>query len=394
MGSYDGAEVCELIGSHILSVLKRLTKVDDVGLYRDDGLILLRNLTGRNIELLRKEITKSMKDFGFSIEITANIKQADFLDVTFDLATGTYRPYKKPNDKILYVHVASNHPPNILKQIPESISKRLSRNSSNKEIFNNYKEDYETAIRKSGYKEPLKYIDNTVNTRRKNRSRQIIWFNPPYSKGVSTNVAKQFLELLDKHFPSNNKLNRIFNRNTVKVSYSCTENVAQIITGHNKNKLKPKADEEKRKSCSCHKKDECPLNGNCVVRDVVYQCKVSADNTPDKTYIGLATGFWKERYANHLKSFRHSKYAKDTRLSTHLWKLKGTNNQMPKLRWSVMKKSSPYSNISKRCMICLNEKLAIIQFEDHANLINKRNEAISKCLHQDKYLLKNYKSKD
>ena len=141
MGSYDGAEVCELIGSHIISVLKRLTKIDDVGLYRDDGLILLRNLTGRNIELLRKEITKSMKDFGFSIEITANIKQADFLDVTFDLATGTYRPYKKPNDKILYVHVASNHPPNILKQIPESISKRLSRNSSNKEIFNNYKED-------------------------------------------------------------------------------------------------------------------------------------------------------------------------------------------------------------------------------------------------------------
>ena len=74
----------------------------------------------------------------------------------------TYRPYKKPNDKILYVHLASNHPPNILKQIPESISKRLSRNSSSKEIFNNYKEDYETAIRKSGYKEPLKYIDNTV----------------------------------------------------------------------------------------------------------------------------------------------------------------------------------------------------------------------------------------
>ena len=111
-------------------------------------------------------------------------------------------------------------------------------------------------------------------------------------------------------------------------------------------------------------------------------------------YIGLATGFWKERYANHLKSFRHSKYSKDTRLSTHLWKLKGTDNQMPKLQWSVMKKSSPYSNISKRCMICLNEKLAIIQFEDHANLINKRNEAISKCLHQDKYLLKNYKSKD
>ena len=102
------------------------------------------------------------------------------------------------------------------------------------------------------------------------------------------------------------------------------------------------------------------MNGNCVVRDVVSQCKVSADNTPDKICTGLATGFWKERYANHVKSFRHSKYSRDTRLSTYLWKLKDTDNQMPKLQWSVMKKSSAYSNISKRCMICLNEKLAII----------------------------------
>ena len=258
-----------------------------------------------------------MKSFGFSIEITASIKVANFLDVTFDLANEIYSPYKKPNDNILYVHTSSNHPPNILKQIPDAVSKRLSRNSSSEEIFNQHKDEYVAAIKSSGYKESLKFTANMENTQRRNRSRKIIWFNPPFSKGVSTNVAQQFLGLLDKHFPRENPLHRIFNRNTVKVSYSCTENVAQIITGHNKNILKAKP-QDNVNPCNCRKKDECPLNGNCVVKDVVYQCQVSAGNTPSKTYIGLSAGLWKERYANHIKSFRHEKYSKDTRLSTYI----------------------------------------------------------------------------
>ena len=57
---------------------------------------------------------------------------------------------------------------------------------------------------------------------KRNRSRNIIWFNPPFNKNVSTNVAKQFLNLIDEHFPKSNKLHAIFNRNAVKVSYSCT----------------------------------------------------------------------------------------------------------------------------------------------------------------------------
>ena len=65
--------------------------------------------------------------------------------------------------------------------------------------------------------------------------RNIKWFNPPFSQTVSTNVGKRFLNLLDKHFPPNNQLHKIFNRNTVKVSYSCTPNVGSIIKSHNKN---------------------------------------------------------------------------------------------------------------------------------------------------------------
>ena len=43
-----------------------------------------------------------------------------------------------------------------------------------------------------------------------------------------------FLQVIDTHFPPANKLHKIFNRDTVKVSYSCTQNISQIIKGHNK----------------------------------------------------------------------------------------------------------------------------------------------------------------
>ena len=56
-----------------------------------------------------------------------------------NLQNGTYRPYSKPNDKLLYIHSSSNHPPKIIKQLPNSISEKLSKNSSNQEILNTAK---------------------------------------------------------------------------------------------------------------------------------------------------------------------------------------------------------------------------------------------------------------
>ena len=66
------------------------------------------------------------------------------------------------------------------------------------------------------------------NARRK-RQRKFIWFNSQFNLDVSTNVAKIFLNLREKHFPHLSKLHKIFNKNTVKVSYSCTQNMSQII---------------------------------------------------------------------------------------------------------------------------------------------------------------------
>jgi hypothetical protein len=60
---------------------------------------------------------------------------------------------------------------------------------------------------------------------------------------VSTNIGRNFLSLIDKHFPSFFSFHKIFNRNTVKVSYSCMSNVKSIITKHtvqDKNKIQNK----------------------------------------------------------------------------------------------------------------------------------------------------------
>ena len=103
MGSYDGAEVCELVGMFILSKLGNIGK-KNTGLYCDDGLVVLRNMNARGIDKIRKIIIKMFKDVGFQLEIKTNLKQVEFLDITLNLITGSYAPYKKPNDNLLYIN--------------------------------------------------------------------------------------------------------------------------------------------------------------------------------------------------------------------------------------------------------------------------------------------------
>ena len=86
-----------------------------------------------------KTIIKIFKDIGFSIDSQTNLKEVDFLDVTLNVKNGAYRPHKKTNDKLLYIYSSSNHLPQIIKQLPNSISKRLSKNYSNQQIFNTAK---------------------------------------------------------------------------------------------------------------------------------------------------------------------------------------------------------------------------------------------------------------
>ena len=125
MGAYDGAEVCEIVGLFLLNNLANRFDKNSVGLYRDDGLALFKNFNGHHADKIRKEFHQLFKEDGLSLEIKCNLKTVTYLDITLDLNTGTYKPYRKPNDEILYIHAKSNHPANILKQLPISIETRL-----------------------------------------------------------------------------------------------------------------------------------------------------------------------------------------------------------------------------------------------------------------------------
>ena len=63
----------------------------------------------------------------------------------------------------------------------------------------------------------------------KHRSRNIIWFNPPYNKCITSNIGRDFLNLICKHFSNNSAQAKIFYKNHIKVSYSCTSNTSQLI---------------------------------------------------------------------------------------------------------------------------------------------------------------------
>ena len=156
--------------------------------------------------------------------------------VTFNLGNNKYCQYKIPNDKLIYIDVSSSHPPQTKKQLTRIISDMLPRNSSNADIFTNPKLEYEEALKKCGHTIKQMYnppIHEQKNVRRK-RQRKIIWFKSPCNLDASTNVAKNILNLTEKHFSCSSRLLKIFNKNTVTVSYSCTQTMSHILKWNNK----------------------------------------------------------------------------------------------------------------------------------------------------------------
>ena len=114
----------------------------------------------------------------------------NFLDVTFDLSTGKFKPYRKPNDDPIYINKHSNHPPCITRQLPTAINKRISLLSSDEQTFQQAAPVYQNALRHGNYKHKLDYMQHTPQQQtRRNRQRNVIWFNPPFSKSVRTNVG-------------------------------------------------------------------------------------------------------------------------------------------------------------------------------------------------------------
>ena len=391
MGSFDGAETCELVGLFLLSKLPPEYR-NDIGLYRDDGLAAF-DKQPRAIENIKKQICRTFNEHNLKITIEANKKCVNYLDVTFDLRTSSFKPYMKPGNTLQYVHRQSNHPPAVLKAIPDAINNRLSNISSDEQAFDSACPPYQDALHKSGYNYKLKYNPQHAKTKR-TRNRNVIWFNPPYNSNVKTNIGHKFLQAIDDCFPKNNPLHKIFNRNTLKLSYSCMPNIHNIISGHNKSVVNKQTSTDastcstKPRQCNCRNKSSCPLPGKCLTSSVVYQATVVRNDTNQKeSYVGHTEGEFKYRYYCHTSSFKLSKYRNATELSKYVWQLKESKVKYY-INWRIIKQCKSYNNTTKRCSLCTYEKFIIIYHPELCSL-NSRSELLSKCRHRNKFLLSN-----
>ena len=241
-------------------------------------------------------------------------------------------PYKKPLETPVYVNKESSHPTNVIGRIPKTVCDRLCAISSSKDEFDRTKQAYHEALQKAGYSEKLEYaIPANPSGSRKNRNRKAIWWTPPYSMSVQTNLTKMFYSIIVRAIPKNlESLPRLFNRNNLKISYSCTRNMGTIIASHNSRiQHQNSQEDDNNRLCNCRVRANCPLNGHCLTKSVVYRGDIST-NDPVETrfYIGSCSSTYKDRYANHLKSFRHERYSKETTLSTYFWKLKASGKDL------------------------------------------------------------------
>ena len=91
--------------------------------------------------------------------------------------------------------------------------------------------------------------EKDTTTTKKKRKRKIIWFNPPFRKNVRSNID--------------------FQRNTIKVSYSCMQNIKSKISNHNRRLLEKNKKSTADKNLNCRNKECCPLDNQCLTTNVM-----------------------------------------------------------------------------------------------------------------------------
>ena len=186
-----------------------------------------------------------------------------------------------------------------------------------------------------------------------------------------------------KHFPPGSPLYRIFNKNTLKLSYSCTKNMRSVIQSHNQ-KLLSAETAKCETPCNCRNKTLCPVQGNCQ-KSGVYKATLHA-GSKEMTYIGCSNNF-KKRYNAHKSSFRHEKHQNATTLSTFIWE--NGLNPNPNITWEILRTAEPYQPGQRYCQLCLSEKVTINSQARNRNCLNKRSEIAQACRHKFRFRLAN-----
>ena len=149
-----------------------------------------------------------------------------------------------------------------------------------------------------------------------------------------------------------------------------------VISNHNAKVLSKQIErpttEQREKTYNCRESNDCPLEGNCLARSIVYEARVTTeDDGKVMSYIGMTANDFKECYQNHQKSFRDVNYSNETELSKYIWTLKHSGRSF-RTSWAILKRAKPYAAGGNRCNLRNYEKLSIMN-ADKRTLLNKRN---------------------
>ena len=130
------------------------------------------------------------------------------------------------------------------------------------------------------------------NENRKQRPK-IIWFNPPQSKNITSNKGKIFFKLLHEHFQPSHSFHKIFNKKSVKISYSCMHSMSSIISAHNCSIFHPP---KTSFGCNCQNRSICPLQNKCFTPNIVYLADITNNVDHERrVYLGLSETPFKGR---------------------------------------------------------------------------------------------------
>ena len=121
-----------------------------------------------------------------------------------------------------------------------------------------------------------------------------------------------------------------------------------------------------------------------MTESVIYRATVTAPDTPARHYTGLAGNTFKERWYKHNDSMKAPKpKSGHTGLSDYVWELREQGKE-ESISWEIVQKCVPYQCGSRRCDVCISEKLHIL-LADPSTSLNKRSELVGACRHQQRY---------
>ena len=165
-------------------------------------------------------------------------------------------------------------------------------------------------------------------------------------------------------------------------------NMAAIIFRHNKVLLAQRTEPVNTVTlCNCRDKMGWPMKGLCFENSIIYKATLTSDSSANN-YYGCSETEFKTRFHNHNQTFKYRQKCNATKLFKTLWHAKHAGKNLV-IEWSITARTTPYYPGARWCNLCLAEKLFILR-ADPTNTLNKRSDLNGKCLHKNKFKIKNF----